>query len=108
MEPEASTSKPLVVPMAASKNGRTPGKAHKSQKTAKARSYISPAIKTPFEKRREADKKREATKGVEREMKEEKESEKERYVHCSLFMPSLGSCVDTQEAKRHEREEREG
>jgi rRNA-processing protein CGR1 len=81
----ASSSAPVVLNMAPSKNGRTPGKAHKSAKTAKARSYISPAIKTPFEKRREADKKREAIKGVEKDMKEEKEAEQERQVLVPLL-----------------------
>jgi len=74
----STSSAPAVVAMAASKNGRTPGKAHKSQKAAKARSYISPSIKTPFEKRREADQKQASIKGVEKEMKEEKAAEQER------------------------------
>jgi rRNA-processing protein CGR1 len=68
----------LTVPLAPSKQGRTPGKAHKSAKTAKARSYISPAIKSSFEKRKELEKKRDAVKGVEKDMKEEAEAEKER------------------------------
>ena len=69
---------PALVPMAASKLGRSPGKAHKSQKVAKVRSYISPAIKTPFEKRKEAEKKKQAVKDAEREMKEEVEEDKTR------------------------------
>ena len=73
-----SSSAPAVVSMAASKGGRTPGKAHKSAKVAKARSYISPSIKTPYEKRRVADQKQASTKDVEKEMKEEKSAEQER------------------------------
>ena len=73
-----SSSTPLVVSVAPSKNGRTPGKAHKSQKDAKARSYMSPSVKTPYEKRREADLKKAAIKGVEKDMKEEEEAARER------------------------------
>lgn len=79
-----SSSTPVTVPLAPSKQGRTPGKAHKSAKSAKARSYISSAIKTPFEKRKEAENKRAAVKGVERDMKEEIEAEKERWVIATL------------------------
>ncbi|ORY34915.1 hypothetical protein BCR39DRAFT_515587 [Naematelia encephala] len=73
-----STTSALIVPVAPTKAGRTPGKAHKSEKTAVRRSYISPSIKTPFAKRMEAEQRRLAVKGVERDMKEEKASEKER------------------------------
>jgi rRNA-processing protein CGR1 len=73
-----SSSTPRILSVAPSNKGRTPGKAHKSQKTAKARSYISPAIKTPYEKRREADLKKAAVKGVEKDMKEEEEATRER------------------------------
>jgi rRNA-processing protein CGR1 len=80
-QPVASTSSaPLLLPLAPSKNGRTPGKAHKSAKVALRRSYISPSVKTPFEKRREADKQREAVKGLEQEMKDETQAEKDRYA----------------------------
>ena len=76
----ASSSTPATVPLAPSKQGRAPGKAHKSAKQAKARSYISASIKTPFEKRKELEKQRDATKGVERDMKDEAAAERERYV----------------------------
>jgi hypothetical protein len=68
------------IPLAAPKLGRTPGKAHKTAKTATRRSHISDALKTPFAKRKEAETKREAMKAVEREMKEEEVAEKERCV----------------------------
>jgi rRNA-processing protein CGR1 len=80
-EPVASSStsrEPVLITVAAPKNGRTPGKAHKSDKTAVRRSYINTAIKTPFEKRMEAEKRREAVKRVERDLKEEAEAEAER------------------------------
>ncbi|OCF37114.1 rRNA-processing protein CGR1 [Kwoniella heveanensis CBS 569] len=73
-------SAPVTVGLAASKNGRTPGKAHKSEKTAVKRSYISNSIKTPFEKRREKDRQTEATKALEKEMKDDKEEERQRKV----------------------------
>lgn len=82
-QPEASSStlvapSPVVVSMGPSKNGRSIGKAHKSDKAAVRRSYISPAIKTPFAKRMEEQKKRDAMRATEREMKDEKEAEAER------------------------------
>ncbi|WVQ96164.1 hypothetical protein IAU59_003267 [Kwoniella sp. CBS 9459] len=73
-----TSTAPVTVSLAASKNGRTPGKAHKSEKTAVKRSYISPSIKTPFEKRRERDRQVEATKTLEKELKDEKEEERQR------------------------------
>ena len=76
-QPIASTST-APVQMAASKAGRSAGKAHKSAKTPVKRTYISAAIKTPFEKRREADKRKEAIKGVEKDFKEELQAEKDR------------------------------
>ena len=76
-QPIASSSS-VPIPMAASKAGRSAGKAHKSAKAPVRRSYISPAIKTPFEKRREADTRKEATKSVEKDMKEELQAEKDR------------------------------
>ena len=66
--------------MAASKAGRSAGKAHKSAKAPVRRSYISAAIKTPFEKRMEAEKRKQAVKGVEKDMKQELQDEKDRYV----------------------------
>lgn len=72
------SSAPPVAQMAPSKNGRTAGKAHKSSKAPVRRSYISEAIKTPFEKRMEAEKKKQAIKGVEKDMKEEMQAEKDR------------------------------
>jgi rRNA-processing protein CGR1 len=74
----SSTSAPVPTSIAPSKNGRSAGKAHKEAKTPIRRSYISNAIKTPFEKRQEADKKRAAVKAVEKDMKQEIEDEKER------------------------------
>jgi rRNA-processing protein CGR1 len=76
-QPIASSSTPVTLSLAPSKNGRTPGKAHKSPKTALRRSYISPSVKTPFEKRMEAEKQKQATIGLEKEMKEEKQAEKD-------------------------------
>lgn len=70
----------VVVSVAPSKNGRTPGKAHKSAKTALRRSYISPSVKTPFEKRMEKEKAQQAAKQLERELKEEKETDRQRFV----------------------------
>lgn len=64
--------------IARSKNGRSTGKALKSAKAPLRRSYISPAVKTPFEKRKEEDKKKQAIKDVEKEMKQELADEKER------------------------------
>ena len=48
------------------------------KETAVRRSYLSPAIKTPFEKRKERERAKEAVKAVEREMKEDKAAEDER------------------------------
>lgn len=67
----------IVVSVAATKNGRTPGKAHKGDKTATRRSQIPSGLKSTFEKRRELDAKREATKQTEREMKAEAEAERD-------------------------------
>ena len=72
-----ASSLPLVE-VATSKHGRIPGKAHKANKSAVRRSYISPAIKSPFDKRKELEKKRQAVKDVERDMKEEAKAEAER------------------------------
>ncbi|KAK4685293.1 rRNA-processing protein CGR1, partial [Tremellales sp. Uapishka_1] len=81
---EASTSTPASAPVllsvAASKNGRTAGKAHKITKTATRRSYLSASVKTPFEIRKENDKKAASIKALEREMKDEKAAETERWV----------------------------
>ncbi|WVQ79403.1 rRNA-processing protein CGR1 [Cryptococcus sp. DSM 104549] len=71
---------PVVVSVALSNNGRTPGKAHKGGKTAVRRSYISPSIKTPFDKRMDKERAAQAAKQLEREMKEEKEEERVRKV----------------------------
>ncbi|WWC93005.1 uncharacterized protein L201_007969 [Kwoniella dendrophila CBS 6074] len=76
----SSSSTPLVVSVAASKNGRTPGKAHKGDKTAVKRTYISNSIKTPYEKRREQDKQKEAMKTFEKELKDDKQAEHDRKV----------------------------
>lgn len=76
----AQTTAPVVVSVAPSKNGRTPGKAHKSAKTALRRSYISPSVKTPFEKRMEKEKAQQAAKQLEKELKEEKETDRQRFV----------------------------
>ena len=66
-------------PLASSKLGRTSGKSWKPMKeTAVRRSYLSPAIKTPFEKRKERERAKEAVKAVEREMKDDKAAEDER------------------------------
>jgi hypothetical protein len=65
-------------PIAASNGGRSVGKAHKSAKSALKRSYISPSLKTPFEKRKEKEKAQEAVKAVEQEMKDDTEAEKLR------------------------------
>lgn len=65
-------------PIAASNGGRSVGKAHKSSKSALKRSYISPSLKTPFEKRKEKEQAQEAVKAVEQEMKEHEEAEKLR------------------------------
>jgi rRNA-processing protein CGR1 len=65
-------------PIAASNGGRSVGKAHKSAKSALKRSYISPSLKTPFEKRKEKEKAQEAVKAVEQEMKEDGEAERLR------------------------------
>ena len=73
-----SSASLLIVDVAASRKGRTPGKGHKSIKSAVRRSHLSPAIKSPFEKRKELEKRREAVRGVEKEMKEEKAAELER------------------------------
>jgi hypothetical protein len=70
----SSTPKPI----AASNGGRSIGKAHKSSKSALKRSYISPSLKTPFEKRKEKEQAQEAVKAVEQEMKEHEEAEKSR------------------------------
>ncbi|ORX37924.1 hypothetical protein BD324DRAFT_623845 [Kockovaella imperatae] len=75
--PSAGPSAP-VRSLAASKNGRTAGKAHKESKSAARRSYLSRASKQGFEHRKELESKRQAMKGVEKEMKEEKEAEQER------------------------------
>lgn len=71
-----TTSSPK--PIAASNGGRSVGKAHKSAKSALKRSYISPSVKTPFEKRKEKEKVQEAVKAVEQEMKEDTEAERLR------------------------------
>ncbi|WOO76877.1 rRNA-processing protein CGR1 [Vanrija pseudolonga] len=80
--PESSTTpRPLVVlEVRASKNGRTHGKAWKSEKTATRRNYISSELKTPFEKRMEREKEKQAMKAVERKMKEEEQAAKDRKV----------------------------
>lgn len=70
-------TEPVFVSVAASKNGRTPGKAHKGDKTATRRSQIPSGLKSSFAKRRELDAKREATKEMEREMKAEVEAERD-------------------------------
>ncbi|AFR95422.1 rRNA-processing protein CGR1 [Cryptococcus neoformans C23] len=82
-EPSSSirAAESVVVSVAPSKNGRTPGKAHKSAKTALRRSYISPSVKTPFEKRMEKEKAQQAAKQLERELKEEKETDRQRKVN---------------------------
>ncbi|OXC68699.1 rRNA-processing protein CGR1 [Cryptococcus neoformans] len=82
-EPSSSiqAAEPVIVSVAPSKNGRTPGKAHKSAKTALRRSYISPSVKTPFEKRMENEKAQQAAKQLERELKEEKETDRQRKVN---------------------------
>lgn len=83
MEAESSASVRTTTepkPLAPSNLGRSVGKAHKSSKTALRRSYISPAIKTPFEKRKEKEQAREAVRQVEQEMKEESQAEQERWV----------------------------
>ena len=67
-----------IVDVAASRKGRTPGKGHKSIKSAVRRSHLSSAIKSPFDKRKEIEKRREAVRGVERDMKQEKAAEAER------------------------------
>jgi rRNA-processing protein CGR1 len=69
---------PSPRPIAASNGGRSIGKAHKSPKEALKRSYISPSLKTPFEKRKEKEKAQEAVKAVEQEMKEDEEAKKLR------------------------------
>ncbi len=74
----ASSSILPTVNLAASRTGRTPGKAHKATKCAVRRSYLSSAVKSSFHKRKELEKRREAIKNVEKEMKEEKEAEAER------------------------------
>lgn len=79
-QPIASSSTAPPLEVAASKNGRTIGKAHKSGKAPVRRSYISDAIKTPFAQRMEEEKKRQAVRALEKEMKEEKEAEKQMYV----------------------------
>jgi rRNA-processing protein CGR1 len=71
---------PAPRPIAASNGGRSIGKAHKSPKEALKRSYISPSLKTPFEKRKEKEKAQEAVKAVEQEMKEDEEAKKLRLV----------------------------
>lgn len=81
MEAESSasvrtTSEPK--PLAPSNLGRSTGKAHKSSKSALRRSYISPSIKTPFEKRKEKEQARDAVRAVEQDMKEDKEAEDDR------------------------------
>lgn len=83
----SSTPRPIVsVPLAASKLGRTAGKAHKEQKTAVRRSGLSDALKTPFEKRKEQEAARQAVKDQEKAMKAEKEAEHERSVlRCSVW-----------------------
>ncbi|WRT69499.1 uncharacterized protein IL334_006485 [Kwoniella shivajii] len=76
----SSSTAPVLVSVAASRNGRTPGKAHKGEKTALKRSYISNAVKTPYEKRREKDRQQESMKAVEKELKDDKQAEKDRKV----------------------------
>nr|XP_018260458.1 rRNA-processing protein CGR1 [Kwoniella dejecticola CBS 10117]OBR82616.1 rRNA-processing protein CGR1 [Kwoniella dejecticola CBS 10117] len=76
----SSSTSPVTVSVAASRNGRTPGKAHKSEKTAVKRSYISNSVKTPFEKRREQDKAKAAMKAVEQELKDDKQADHDRKV----------------------------
>ncbi|WVQ75095.1 rRNA-processing protein CGR1 [Cryptococcus sp. DSM 104548] len=78
---EASTSAPVTISVAPSKNGRTAGKAHKSDKSAVRRSYISPSIKTPFDKRKEKEAAINANKTFEKELKDEKEAERQRKVN---------------------------
>ena len=90
MDVDTSTAGPstTVQPLAASRNGRTPGKAHKATKSATRRSYLSQAVKTGFEHRKQLEKKKAAIKGVEKEMKEEKDAEQERCVQCQPCCPS--------------------
>lgn len=78
------TTTSIPKPIAASNGGRSVGKAHKSAKSALKRSYISPAVKTPFEKRKEKEKAQEAVKAVEKEMKDDTEAEKLRSVTLLL------------------------
>lgn len=83
MEAESSANVKTTTepkPIAPSNLGRSVGKAHKSTKTALRRSYISPSLKTPFEKRKEKEKAQEAVKAVEQEMKEDDQAEKDRLV----------------------------
>ncbi|KAL7424880.1 hypothetical protein Q5752_000566 [Cryptotrichosporon argae] len=61
-----------------SKGGRLTGKAWKGDKTAARRTFIAPALKTPFKKRMDKEQARKAVLAVEREMKDEKEAEAER------------------------------
>lgn len=80
-QPAASSSnarETVTVSLAPSRYGRTAGKAHKTSKDATRRSYISDALKTPFEKRMGREKSHQAVKDVEKEMKGEKEAEVER------------------------------
>lgn len=74
----SSSASPVMLELAASKNGRTPGKAHKAPKAATRRSHLSPALKTAFEKRKEQEKRKEAVKAVEQGMRDEKASEVDR------------------------------
>ncbi|WWC73501.1 uncharacterized protein I206_107472 [Kwoniella pini CBS 10737] len=76
----SSSTSAVIVSVAASRNGRTPGKAHKGEKTAVKRSYISNSVKTPFEKRREQDKAKAAMKAVEQELKDDKQANHDKKV----------------------------
>ena len=88
-QPTAPHFGPALVELAATKNGRAPGKAHKSTKGAVHRSYISPAIRASFGKRRASEQRREAIKGVEKQMHEVKEAEAER---CDCLVIKRGAC----------------
>lgn len=93
-----TTSEPK--PIAPSNLGRSVGKAHKSTKTALRRSYISPSIKTPFEKRKEKEKARDAVKAVEQEMREDEQAEKDRCVSGSTVRALLAGCLADMTSKR--------
>jgi rRNA-processing protein CGR1 len=88
---EVVTKNPAPRPIAASNGGRSIGKAHKSPKEALKRSYISPSLKTPFEKRKEKEKAQEAVKAVEQEMKEDEEAKK---LRCVVSILCLGMATD--------------